>query len=459
MADPGDRTPREADENGAEVRRAQGSTVAALNAFSARLPSDFRDGLRFAGPDEAIQALAAAIEEDTLRVPRLLVLDSLVRLATRRGEELGARDAALGPLLEALVRQAGVPAADVGDAVVTVRRALDSVASLSGAALAPHPWQVFARQAAGALRLTQAEIDKPLCNDSEVVVKGQYRAVGVTVEFHTDATPGALRHFCDPTRWHECSAYQHEMTPWEGPAAIPDQIRPNGWRRDLVETVELSPDWTLVTPLRFTYTIQDQHDPAWVHLDYLLLEKTKDILVDEGALDVRRVTSGKYQGSTRVSAKKAILFADELQATWPTLACDTFWTDQVIDAAVGCPDAGATLDSAAGKATMADSKEARLAKAIDDATHAAQTSVDAYAKLAKEAAAQLTGDSPADAGKWLQLTTKTYTQAARDTVKAWTSYNAVLRAVAESDETGSDYPESDESETGHTESGGDGTDP
>jgi hypothetical protein len=446
MADTGDRTPRRADENGAEERRAQGSTVAALNAYSADVAADSRADLGYTDPDDALQALAGAVEDRTLLVPRLLVLDSLVRLASRRGEELGALDAALGPLLEALVRQAGVPAADVGDAVVTVRGALDSVASLSGAG-APHPWQVFARQAAGALRLTQAEIDKPLCNDSEVVVKGQYRAVGVTVEFHTDATPGELRHFCDPTRWHECSAYQHEMTPWNDPAAIPDQIRPNGWRRDLVETVELSPNIMLVTPLRFTYTIQDQNNPAWVHLDYLLLGKTKEILVDEGALDVRRVTSGKYQGRTRVSAKKAILFADPVLAKWPTIACDTFWTDQVIDAAVGCPDGGATPQSPAGNATTADNKGARLAKAIDDATHAAQTSIGAYAKLAKEAAAQCTEDSPADTGKWLQLTTKTYSQAARDTVKACTSYNAVLKALAESDETGTDYPESDEAGT------------
>ena len=139
-----------------------------------------------------------------------------------------------------------------------------------------------------------------------------------------------------------------------------------------------------------------------------------------------------------MSAKKAILFADPVQASWPTIACDTFWTDQVIDAAVGCPDGGATPQSPAGKATMADSKEARLAKAIDDATFAAQTSIDAYANLAKEAAAQLTADSPADTGKWLQLTTKTYTQAARDTVKAWTSYNAVLKTLAESDEPETD---------------------
>ena len=99
---------------------------------------------------------------------------------------------------------------------------------------------VFAQQAADALGLTQAEIEKPLCNDREVVNKGPHEAIGVTVEFHTDASPGELRDFCDPTRWHECSAYQKEMTPWEDPSAV-DEQRANGWRRDLVETVEFSP--------------------------------------------------------------------------------------------------------------------------------------------------------------------------------------------------------------------------
>jgi hypothetical protein len=92
---------------------------------------------------------------------------------------------------------------------------------------------------------------------------------------------------------------------------------------------------------------------------------------------------------------------------------------------------------------MADSKEARLAKAIDDATSAAQASIDAYADLAKEAAAQLTGDSPGDTGKWLQLTTRTYTQAARDTVQAWTTYVAVLQALAESGGTGTESRDSE----------------
>jgi hypothetical protein len=347
VAEAGDETTRQFDEEVAEERRAQGSTVAAVNAFSAALPSDSRAGLGLAAPDDAIETLAAAVDEDRLHVPRLLVLDSLVRFAGRRGGQLAAHGAALDTLHEALVRQAGVPEAEVGAAVVTVRRALDSAGRLSGIPGRPHPWRVFAQQAADALRLTQAEIDKPLCNDREVVKKGPYEAVGVTVEFHTDDSPAELRDFCDPTRWHECSAYQKAMTPWNDPSAI-DEQRSNGWRRDLVETVDFSPGNLLVTPLRFTYTIQDANDPSWVHLDYALLKETSAILVDEGALDVRRITTGEQQGRTRVSAKKAILFKDPLLAEWPTVACDTFWIDQVVGAAVGCRDASAPLDSHRG---------------------------------------------------------------------------------------------------------------
>ena len=96
---------------------------------------------------------------------------------------------------------------------------------------------------------------------------------------------------------------------------------------------------------------------------------------------------------------------------------------------------------------MADSKEARLTKAIDEAKSAAQASIDAYADLAKEAAAKLSGDSPGDTGEWLQLTTRTYTQAARDTVQAWTTYVAVLQALADSGATGTESRDPEEGGT------------
>ncbi len=422
------------------LRRDQGSAVAALNAFTSNLRADARDRLSFLAPDDAMEALASAVEDGTLRVPRLLVLDALVKFASRRGGELQANDAALDALLEALVKRAGVPKTGVRDSVVTVRRALDSVSQLGEAG---EPWPVFASQATVALSLTQAEIEKPQCNDTEVVVKGDLEAVGVTVEFHTDAKPGDLRHFCDPTRWHECSAYQREMTRWEGPGAVHEE-RPNGWRRDLVETVDFSATKTLVTPLRFTYTIEEGADPDGVHLDYVLLAETKDIVVDEGALDVRRVTSGNHKGRTRVSAKKAIRFKDPVLASWPTIACDTFWTDLVIAAAVGCPEDGGAPSNGGGT-TMAD----KLEKVIEDAAKATQESVTAYAELAKQAATQFSGDAPADAGTWMQLTAKTYAQAAADTARAWEAYNDVLKILAQG---AGDPRDSDKSDSDQTDS-------
>jgi hypothetical protein len=332
----------------------------------------------------------------------------------------------------------------VADAVLTVRAALESVASLSVES-ARHSWEVFTQQAGPALGLSQAEIEKPLCNDAERVIKGDLEATGVTVEFLTDASPGALRHFCDPTRWHECSAYQKEMTPWPGGI---DQAGPgpHGWRRDLLERVQLSPAMLLKTPLRFTYGIEDESDPDWVHLDYLLLEETEDIRIDEGALDVRRVTSGKHQGRTRVSAIKAIRFRNDMLDDWTSVACDTFWMDLVIDAAVGCLGPGAAIDSAGGKAKMAESKEARLDKTIDEAAAAAQKSIDTYRQLAKKGAAQLAGDSPADTDKLVELTAETWAQAARDAAQAWRTWNAALQAFAESGEGKAEQPRSGETE-------------
>jgi hypothetical protein len=445
LVEAGDETTRELDEEVADERRAQGSTVAALNAFSAPgAAPELRSKLRYADPDDAIQRLAAEVEKGTLRVPRLLVLDSLVKLASRRGDEVRRPNAALDTLLEALVRQARgpepEPEAEVGDAVLTVRAALESVASLSVESTT-HPWEAFVQEAGPALRLTQAEIEKPLCNDAERVKKGALEATGVTVEFLTDASPGALRHFCDPMRWHECSAYQQPMEKWPGGLDQPGP-GPHGWRRDLLEKVQLSPAMLLETPLRFTYGIEDENDPDWVHLDYLLLEGTQtEILVDEGSLDVRRVTSGKHQGRTRVRAIKAIRFADPLLAKWTTVACDTFWMDLVIDAAVGCLGPGATLDSTGGKAKMAESKEPGLDETIDEAAAAAERSIETYRVLAKQAAAQLAGDSPADTDRWVELTAKTWAQVARDTAQAWMTYNAVLQGFAESGEGKAKQPD------------------
>jgi hypothetical protein len=81
---------------------------------------------------------------------------------------------------------------------------------------------------------------------------------------------------------------------------------------------------------------------------------------------------------------------------------------------------------------MADAKvdKDKLDKVIEKATKSAQESVASYAKLARDAATQLTGDAPADPGTWLQLTAKAYAQAAGDAARAWTSSNEMLQVLA-----------------------------
>ena len=95
---------------------------------------------------------------------------------------------------------------------------------------------------------------------------------------------------------------------------------------------------------------------------------------------------------------------------------------------------------------MADSEEARLDKTIDEAAAAARKSIETYRELAKKGAAQLSGDSPADTNAWVELTAKTWAQAARDAAQAWTTYTAVLQAFAESGESKAGEPEPGETE-------------
>lgn len=100
----------------------------------------------------------------------------------------------------------------------------------------------------------------------------------------------------------------------------------------------------------------------------------------------------------------------------------------------------------------ADADKDKLDKVITKATELAEESVASYANLAKEAAARLTGDAPADAGSWLQLTARAYAQAAGDSAKAWTTSNQVLQILAS--QTGQPpSPEQEESPPSKGQSG------
>ena len=103
---------------------------------------------------------------------------------------------------------------------------------------------------------------------------------------------------------------------------------------------------------------------------------------------------------------------------------------------------------------MAQSKQARLDKTIDEAAVAAKESIDAYKKLAKKGASQLAGDSPSGTDKWVELTAKTWAQMARDAAQAWITWNAALQALAESAESKAGGPKAGGPKSGRPKSGG-----
>lgn len=80
---------------------------------------------------------------------------------------------------------------------------------------------------------------------------------------------------------------------------------------------------------------------------------------------------------------------------------------------------------------MAEAGNDKFQQTIEKAAQSARKSVDDYAKLAEEAGARFSGDAPADAGAWLQLTARVYAQAASDTARAWTTGYELLQTLAE----------------------------
>lgn len=314
--------------------------VAAINAFSGGVTADAGTELGLKDPEEALEKLAGLAREGKLGEFRLPVLDALVKLASRHRLLLPYADEVKG-LLEALVSDAGSPAGDA--AVATAFAALEDITRQDDEDGA-HAWQVFADATGEALQLETTEVERPQCNDTGEVEKrwqdseDPHIARCVTVQFYADVAPGAMRAFCDPMQWHKLSPYQQGMVELSDRST--EAPGDGWWRQDLEEKVELFPKVTLETPLRFTYSIEKPDDPAWVHLDYVQLTNTGHIHVDEGALDVRRVTSGPQRGRTRVSAKKLVCFDEKTFQDWTTIACDTFWTDTVVAAAVQSADNG-----------------------------------------------------------------------------------------------------------------------
>jgi len=317
-----------------------------------------------------VRARFGVAAEDARVSNRVLHLDLLAKVAMRRPEVLPpSEDGTLEQLAEVAVAEANrietgeehvddeVTGEDTGDGILDgepppppppappppeedpVRATVDAfrnVTLLPPLAPNEHHWTRFARLAKDALNLTDAEIRRPLCTDDErVVMPNGLVAVRTAVWFWSDRPAADFERWTDPRVWaKDCHLFFKSVAPKAG---VPV---PTGRSFDSTvfrEVVSVDGDSELSTNLVFSRTVEDPHLYATeFDLPPPPLPDDAEIVVDAGQVTVREDPLAPPARRTTCLAEKYIRFADTAFETWPTVACDTFWTEFCITMALGC---------------------------------------------------------------------------------------------------------------------------
>ena len=192
---------------------------------------------------------------------------------------------------------------------------------------------------AASFALTDVEVNKPLCNDRRP--GGNTGPTEITVVFWTDRTVQSLAPYANPLNWPACSSYFAGMVQQGSslPVVPPAGTSYCGWEATLVERLALFPPYNFVTPLLFTsYWAPDW---SYVRTNYRLDLATSDITVDAGFIELAKDPRPPDDTRpTRVTATKVIEFQSDDLNKWPSLACDTFWTEMAIQMANDCACTG-----------------------------------------------------------------------------------------------------------------------
>lgn len=303
-------------------------------------------------PDAAFAILATEVGSG--RIPRLVVLDALVRFKARTSSSVAtgaiSDDVAPPPPSPELTDLLGVlgrlgpqpgpeptgdgiagPADTPPSAAVILQTSLDAVA---GELDLSQAWQTFASSAGPVL--CEAEAGKPPCDCANVTVVKNVTRRTVVSKFRTKVLLSEIKTYADPHNWPRCSTYFKSMVDVApGMTAVS-----NGWDGVIEETVEIIPPHLFVTPLKFKYreTLDANGNLVKVRLDYDLANAggTADIAVDKGWIEMSTDSNPLNPMPTGVEAIKTIGFKNPLWQSWTSLLCDTAWGELVIDAAMRC---------------------------------------------------------------------------------------------------------------------------
>jgi hypothetical protein len=196
-----------------------------------------------------------------------------------------------------------------------------------------HYWRTFAKEAKDALALSDDEVFRPICTDDQEVDLPGGTAVRTAVWFWSDKPAKDFQAWTDPRTWDKsCHLFFKSVV--QKPGAAISATVPE-FSATFTETVYIDGSNTLSTDLEFSRSVDEPHLYA---LEFALPGPPAPgaaILVDTGQVTVREDPNAPTDRRTALLAEKYILF-DGPYATWPTLACDLFWTEFAITMALGC---------------------------------------------------------------------------------------------------------------------------
>jgi hypothetical protein len=421
-------------------------------------------------PESALHDLAKATEEGFRVTPRLMVINTLIRLIERDGQSLfEEQGGGMTRLLQALVADAPdsappesgetapAPPPPPAEAAEDLRQLFLRAAE---AGVAGGAREQIMEQLAVTLRLTDAERWGPRCDDrTGVLAKPGVYATEVAVEFWTDRTVGQMAPWADPRNWPHCSLYFESMAPITPLVGVAGP--PQGWRGRFMEVVSGFPGKTLETPLEFNYTEDLNED--YVICSYDLVQPTNDIDFDRGNLWARVDGTGPPNLPTHVSSTKLIHFTDPEMQAGASLSCDTFWTELAITMALTCTSTGAPgeyvdppptneIPPVKGGAPVPDDKDKQQDANKDETASdldllfkqvltEATASVQRYTELATNAAKRMAAGNvdPADWSKDIAAAAANYVNDVGNVLANWTKAAQIVSG--DSGEEADEQPE------------------
>lgn len=233
-------------------------------------------------------------------------------------------------------------------------------------------------------------INKPGCNDEEIVPTPTGSATSIRSRFWTDLTLEDVSRFIDPGEWPICGRpFWKEMAVVTGTKSEFTRPRSEGYTAVFLEVVELPAIGNVTAYLRVSFERSEDH----VSLDYRLARKSypnTQVSFDSGWICATSVTTGPNAEQRYVESLKVIRFVDPLFNELPDLACDGGWVHFMINMALNCdglPRGPLTLREEVENPALQTPSEAvsGVGKAVDDWVAIATKSVRDHGKSTKSA--------------------------------------------------------------------------